>query len=199
MMPPRRALSAFALLASLIVAACGTPPDKELQQAQAAIDAARTAGADRYATEEFTAAQTALAKANDAVAQRDYRLALNNALDARERAQTAAKEAAGRMTAVKREAETAMKDADATLHDAYAKLKAAEASHAPAAMLRDAGKSIAAADTALQEARTLNERGDFQQAKDRAAKTSATLRQISRDLHTVAEADTHRRRPTPRK
>jgi hypothetical protein len=189
--PLRRALSAFAILASLIVAACGTPPDKELQQAQAAIDAARTAGADRYAAEEFTAAQTALAKANDAVAQRDYRLALNNALDARERAQTAAKEAAGRMTAVKREADTAMKDADATLHDAYAKLKAAEAAHAPAAM--------ATADTALQEARALNQRGEFQQAKDSAAKTSATLRQISHDLQTAATDPAHRRRSTPRK
>src|SRR5262245_13114006 len=137
MFPPRRALSAFALLASLIVAACGTPPDKELQQAQAAIDAARTAGADRYATEEFTAAQTALAKANDAVAQRDYRLALNNALDARERAQNASKEAAGRMAAVKREAETAIKDADASLHDTHAKLKAAETARVAASMITE--------------------------------------------------------------
>src|SRR5262245_39537328 len=102
----RRALSALAVLASLIAAACGSPPDKELQQAQTAIDAARAAGADRFAAEEFSAAQAALGRANDAVAQRDYRLALSNALDARERAQTAAKDATGRMAAAKRAAET---------------------------------------------------------------------------------------------
>jgi chitodextrinase len=197
--PLRRLLSAFAISASLIVAACGTPPDKELHEAQAAIDAARTAGADRFATEEFTAAQTALAKANDAVAQRDYRLALNNALDARERAQTAAKEAAGHLAAAKREADIAMKDGDAALHDAHAKLKAAETARVPAATLNDARTSIAAADTALQEARTLAERGDFQGAKDRALKTTTTLRRISLDLQTEVSDAAHRRRPAPRK
>jgi hypothetical protein len=195
----RRLLSAFALLASLIVAACGTPPDKELQEAQAAIDAARTAGADRYATEEFTAAQAALAKANDAVAQRDYRLALNNALDARERAQNASKEVAGRLAAAKREADTAMKDADAALHDTHAKLKAAETARVAGSMITDAQTSIAAADTALQEARTLAGRGDFQGAKDRAVKTTATLRRISLDLQNAVSDATHRRRPAPRK
>ena len=74
-------------------AACGDPPDKEMQQAQGAIDAARAAGADQYARDEFTAAEDALKRAHEAVDQRDYRQALNNALDARERAQTAAKEA----------------------------------------------------------------------------------------------------------
>src|SRR6185436_8477379 len=84
----------FALVATLCVAACTTPPDKEIQQAHGAIDAARAAGADRYAPAEFNAAQEALRRANAAVDDRDYRLALNHALDARERAQAAAKEAA---------------------------------------------------------------------------------------------------------
>src|SRR6185503_1475685 len=104
MFPPRRLLSALAVCA-LMAGACGSPPDKELQQAQTAIDAARAAGADRFAAEEFTAAQSALARANDAVAQRDYRLALNNALDARERAQNAARDATGRVAAARKDAE----------------------------------------------------------------------------------------------
>ena len=76
--------------------ACGEPPDKEMHQAQGAIDAARAAGADTYAPDEFKAAVDALARAQDAVAQRDYRLALNNALDSRERAQNAARMGADR-------------------------------------------------------------------------------------------------------
>src|SRR5438034_1116223 len=103
MSPLRRALSALALLASLSSAACGAPPDKELQQAQSAIEAARAAGADRFAVEEFLAAQNALARANEAVAQRDYRLALNHALDARERAQTATRDASGRVAAARKD------------------------------------------------------------------------------------------------
>ena len=43
---------------------------------------------------EFAAATTALKNANDAVRQRDYRLALNHALESREQAQNAARDAA---------------------------------------------------------------------------------------------------------
>ena len=65
-----------------------------MDQAQGAIDAARAAGAEKYAPAEYAAARTALNQANDAVAQRDYRLALNHALESREQAQNAARTAA---------------------------------------------------------------------------------------------------------
>jgi hypothetical protein len=65
-----------------------------MDQAQGAIDAARAAGAERYAPAEFSAATTALKNASDAVEQGDYRLALNHALDSREQAQNAARVAA---------------------------------------------------------------------------------------------------------
>src|SRR5436190_8399990 len=99
-MSSRRFLLSLAIVAAVMGAACGDPPDKEMQQAQGAIDAARAAGADQYAHDEFTAAEDALKRSRDAVEQRDYRQALNSALDARERAQTAAKEAVdGKATA----------------------------------------------------------------------------------------------------
>jgi hypothetical protein len=68
------------VLALVLLTACGTPPHKEMDQAQGAIDAARAAGADRYAADEYNAAVQSLQLANDAVDQRDYRLALNHAL-----------------------------------------------------------------------------------------------------------------------
>lgn len=77
-----------------LAAACTSPPHKEMDQAQGAIDAARAAGADRYAVPEFAAANTALKNANDAVEQGDYRLALNHAIDSRDQAQNAARVAA---------------------------------------------------------------------------------------------------------
>src|SRR3979490_1988429 len=89
-----RLVLSLALLAAVAGAACGDPPNKEMDQAQGAIDAARAAGADRYAATEYTAATDALKRSQDAVAQRDYRLALNEALDSREHAQNAAREGA---------------------------------------------------------------------------------------------------------
>src|SRR3954471_9038112 len=92
----RRLALSLALLAAVAGAACGDPPDKEMQQAQGAIDAARAAGAAVYATEEFSAAETALKNSRVAAAERGYPLALNHPLASRERAQEAAKAAADR-------------------------------------------------------------------------------------------------------
>ena len=52
----RRLLASVALVVACSFACGGDPPEKEMQQAQGAIDAARAAGADGYAPDEFTAA-----------------------------------------------------------------------------------------------------------------------------------------------
>ena len=72
------------LVVVLVAISCAEPPHKEMDQAQGAIDAARAAGAEQYAAAEFTAATKALAQSNEAVTARDYRLALNYALDRNE-------------------------------------------------------------------------------------------------------------------
>src|SRR5438132_1223438 len=122
----RRFVLSMAVAAAVTGAACGDPPDKEMQQAQGAIDAARAAGADQYAATEFTAAEDALKRSHDAVAQRDYRQALNTALDARERAQAAAKESVNKKAIARADATKALLDAVGALHEARARLKAAE-------------------------------------------------------------------------
>ena len=153
----------LAVLAALMGSACGgDPPDKELQQAQSAIDTARAGEAERYAKDEFTAAEDALKKAKAAVVDRDYRQALNNALDARQRAQNATKEAAERKASTKSGAERALADATAALADATARLKSADAVHA-------AGRSVtvvddtpsADGDAGVQKARTAFAAGDY--------------------------------------
>jgi hypothetical protein len=185
MSPLGRFLLCLAVVAAMSSAACGDPPDKEIQQAQTAVDAARAAGADRFARAEFTAAEDALKRAHDAVVQRDYRQALNNALDARERAQLAAKDAADRTAAARTEAEHALTDADSALHDARAKLKAAEAARAPSRTLATARKSIADGETAMQEAHTTFDSGDYVAAMEASRAAAAHLRETSRDLATM--------------
>src|SRR5258705_9402740 len=106
----RRFLLSIAVLAAVAGAACGDPPDKEMQQAQGAIDAARAAGADQDARDEFAAAEYALKRSHEAVGQRDYRQALNTPLDARERAQGAAKETANKKAYAPSDATKAVAD-----------------------------------------------------------------------------------------
>src|SRR5207344_3358597 len=83
-----------------------------------------------YATEEFAAATLALTNAKEAVEQRDYRLALNHALDSRERAQNAAKMAADGKASARTEADRAINAAQAEINAVEARVKTAEAGKA---------------------------------------------------------------------
>jgi hypothetical protein len=136
-----------ALLAIASLVACGEPPDKEMHQAQGAIDAARAAGAETYAPAELKAAVDALTRAQDAVAQRDYRLALNNALDSREQAQNAAKTAADRSAA-----ERLLADVTSAIAVSAARLRAAEAARAPTITTDPLKEGLASARQATEDA-----------------------------------------------
>jgi hypothetical protein len=189
----RRFLLSLGLAASMAGAACGDPPDKEMQQAQGAIDAARAAGADQYAREEFSAAEDALKKSHEAVEQRDYRQALNTALDARERAQAAAKESVNKKATARADATQALADADAALHNSRARLKAAETAHVPPRSLTTGRKAIDNAENVVQEARAAFDKGDYFAAIDKAHAVPAQLTAASHDLDAATSAAGHRR------
>jgi hypothetical protein len=145
---------AFLLCAVVLCAACSEPPQKEIDRAQGAIDAARAAGAERYAGDEFTAATTTLQQAHEAVAQRDYRTALSRALTASERAQEAARQAADGKARARAEAEVSLTAAATSLQQLRAVLKAPEANKLTAQQLAPARKTADRIDQTLQEART---------------------------------------------
>jgi hypothetical protein len=156
-----------------------------MNQAQGAIETARAAGADRYAPEEYGAAVAALEKSREMATQRDYRQALNFALDARERALDAARSGAERMAQVRSEAETAVRVAASILQVAQNRVKtsgprAADKTPAP---LRDA---IAQAEKDLQEARSAIARQDYTPARDLAR----AIDQRVREAITAAEQAT---------
>ncbi|HUK36909.1 MAG TPA: DUF4398 domain-containing protein [Vicinamibacterales bacterium] len=146
-----------------LIAGCGDdPPNKELQQAQQAIDEARASGAARYSSDEFTAAQDAIKHAQAAVVARDYRQALNDALDARDRAQNASKDTVDKKAKAKVDADRALHDAALTVVDARAKLRTAEAGRRlPPRVTQPLRRDIADAETHVQEARTAFDRGDY--------------------------------------
>jgi hypothetical protein len=140
------------LLSALLFTGCAEPPHKEMDQAQGAIDAARAAGAERYAANEYSAATTALKNANDAVVARDYRLALNHALDSREHAQNAAREAADMQGRVRGEVERGLTEIAALVAQANARITAGQRARVPARLFRGPAAEIAAVNAAMQKA-----------------------------------------------
>jgi hypothetical protein len=158
----RRLFASVLLL--LFVAGCSEPPQKEIDQAQTALDLAKTAGADKYAITEYTDAASALQKARAAVDQRDYRQALNYAIESRQRSQAAIRQAADGKTRAQRAAEAIVIDISTRASTLQTRVKAAEAARAPAKDLRSAREAMAAAQARLQEARTLIGAGNYEEA-----------------------------------
>ncbi|WP_396624757.1 hypothetical protein [Luteitalea sp.] len=179
--PVLRALVPALVLAA---AACASPPQKEMDQAEGAIATARATGAPQYAAAEFTAAEDALRRSHEAVAQRDYRQALNQALDARERAQNAAREAADKKAVARGQAERAITEAELALATAQQRLGAAVAA-GPATGRRAASALagfkalqdvITAGETGLQEARSQLQAQRFADALATATPLTSQIR-----------------------
>jgi methionyl-tRNA synthetase len=182
------------LFVVLMTAACGgEPPNKEIQQARTALDAAVAAGADHWAAEELSAAQEALKRADEAVAQRDYRLALNHALDSLERAQGARQEATTRKAAARDQADRAIGGATSVLTATTAKIKTLEP-RTPARTLSTARAAVTTAEEHVQEARAAYGRGDWQAAGTATAAAMQALTAANSELDALAPAQKPRKR-----
>ena len=171
----RRVLLFSILLPAFLIIACGEPPNKELHQAQGAIDAARAAGAAVYAPDELKGAVDALARAQEAVGQRDYRLALNHALDSRERAQAAAKRAADERATARSDAERLLADTTAAIAVATVRLKAAEDADTPAQGTATLRAAIETARRATDDAGNALAKEDYLGARQRLQGVSRAI------------------------
>ena len=179
--------------AALGLTACESPPSKEMDQAQGAIDAARAAGADRYATSEYKAATEALTRAQAAVVQRDYRLALNEALDSREHAQSAAREAADTKAQLRAEVEREMAEIAILTAQANTRLAAATRARVSARTLDAQRRALAAVGERVQKAGDAAGTGDYLEAK---AALQGTKAQVTQVLNALAPPGTQSaRRP----
>lgn len=188
-----RRLPAWLLVALLVLPACAEPPNKELGQAQGALDAARAAGAEQYAPAEYQTAADSLKAANDAVTQRDYRLALNNALESRERAQNAARQAAETRARVRSEVERSMADVAALLAQANARVAGAEKNRAPRRNLRDAQQLLARVNEDVQKAGAAMKAGDYLAAQPALSGIKERIEQVTTLLNQPAASQSSRR------
>lgn len=182
------------LLGFVLVAGCSEPPNREMHQAQGAIDAAKAAGADEYAAGELKSAVDALARANDAVTARDYRLALSNALDSREYAQNAAKAAVDARAKARGDAERQLAETTAFVDKAEARLKQPDFAKLPRRAIVPVQKTIDTARTTLQDARAALQ----QEAYGRVGTMTAAVREevgtALAALNTPATAPTRQRK-----
>ena len=177
-----RVVRCLALITAILSASCAEPPSKEMNQAQGAIDAARAAGADRFAAIEFNAAIEALKRSEDAVAARDYRQALNHALDSRGRAQNAAKLAVEGRADARGQAERDIAEVATLLSRALAQLKDPDIARVNPPQLKAPRATVAAAEGMLQEARKALKAEDYpavaKALNGLAAELQAALTQI---------------------
>ena len=171
----RALFRALPLAALLFVTACAEPPSKEMNQAQGAIEAARAAGAEQYGGDEFKAAVESLAKSEQAVRDGDYRLALNFALDSRERAQNAARMAVDGKALARGQAERTVAEAVAAITRARERLAEPGVARVPARVRRDTLAAIDRAEKSLQEARAALERDQYEAVKAALQEHGATI------------------------
>lgn len=184
----------LACLLIVLATACTSPPNKEMDQAQGAIDAARAAGADRYAPTEFAAATTALKNATAAVDQGDYRLALNHAIDSREQAQNAARVAADTRAKVRGDVERSIAEVNALIAQVSAWIASPASARTPRTR-RTAQQVVTQSTADVQKA------GSAMQAEDYAGAQkllTATRERLQKALpaapNTVAAQSTRRRK-----
>ena len=170
---------------AICTGACGTPPTREMNEAESAIDAAHAAGADRYAMEEYQAAVDALTNARTAVEARDYRLALNHALDSRERAQVAARQAGTQQAKLRSTAELQHGEVALLLTQATRRLAEAEAARVSRAALTRADARVTASRSSLQEAGARISDGDYAASQILLTDAATELRAVIAELAAV--------------
>ncbi|HEV8394690.1 MAG TPA: DUF4398 domain-containing protein [Vicinamibacterales bacterium] len=195
LLPPPRARAATWLCALLALCAaaagCAEPPTREIDQAQAAIEVAVSAGAERFAPADLTAARTALTQARDAVGQRDFKQALAHALDSRERAQTATRAAGDARAVLKRDAQAAL--AEVLALQARAQRLITIASSGPArARARRARPLQARLTASVQEARAWVEAGDDIKASEALPGLKTDLERLVAELEERPAAQSSR-------
>ena len=174
----------LAVLAFTIVTlSCSEPPDKERQQAADAIAAARAQKAATYAPEDLAAAERSLAGYDTAVAQRDYRLALSQAIDARDQAYTASRAAAARMVEAKASAGQLLKESESAIDSMRRRLAVTGKNRLSPGSANRLRAAITAAEPTLRQSRTALERDDFRAAATLLTPLLQTLRQA------IADAD----------
>ena len=175
------------------LAACAAPPNKEIGEAQKALQAAKDAGAERYAFESYKAAAESYRVANEAVLNGDYRLALAKALESREHSQIATRDASDENVRAREQANQSFADVAALFGQISTRLEAADRAGAPRRVITDARRTLTQVNDNVQEARAAVKANQFAKAQPILATVKARLEKTLAALEAATPQSSKRR------
>jgi len=166
--------------AGIITVGCGgDPPKTELDAANAALQAAKSADAGKYASSELSSAEGANNKANGAYTEQDGKLfkdwdsvkpLISDAKSKADQAKSSATKGKGR---AKSAAESAIASADAAVSAARASLSGAPSGKGTEGDIEQLGADLDAASAGLSAARSAASREDYDAASSGAKAAAA--------------------------
>jgi hypothetical protein len=182
-----RVVSLFVALASLaLIAGCGgEPPTSDLAAAKQSLDAARAAGAEKFASSDYSAAQSAYSGAEQSVNTENEKLFKNfdqakqlitDAKGKADRAKSAADSEKGRQRS---SAEGIISAVAAALQQARASLDGAPAGKGTESDIEQLRADLNGADADLGAARSAVASENFDQAKTRAGSAQQKAQDVS--------------------
>jgi tetratricopeptide (TPR) repeat protein len=176
------------VISSLLVIfmGCAEPPTQEMDEAKAALEAAKTAGADRYVPDMYNAAKKALDDALALVEQGDYDEAKTLLATAIETATNAANAVAGKKEEVKQEVEGMLQQIPEAVNQAKNLWKKAPRGKGTREALEMIKNDIAAAEASVAEVTSALESGDFLAARGRAQSIMKKLQSLQTELQRPA-------------
>jgi len=194
-----RALAILLMLSSIVLFhGCGEPPTADLQAAEQALQRARTAGAEKFASSELNTAQSAYAAAKKEVDTESEKLFKNfeksNQLiaDAKTKAQGAESAAQGAKSRAKSGAESVISVAATAVSSAKANLDMAPTGKGMEGDVDQLRADLGAAEADLSAARRAVSSEDFDGAKSKA--NSATQKASQVDSGVAMAQDEYARR-----
>ena len=177
-----RAISLF--VAVVVLAGCDDPPTVELDAAKQALDSARDVGAERFAADEYSAAQRAYSEAETTTnteAERfflfkDFEQARAQIADAKSKAMQAESSAEAEKQRQRQSAEAAIAAARDAVAAAYTSLEEAPAGKGTEADIEELRAELSTVDADLDAAAAALDSEDFSDAESLAE--SADLKAI---------------------
>jgi hypothetical protein len=153
----------------LMILGCGGEPTKELAASKQALENARAAEADKYATGLFSQAENSIAEAENLIAQKKYGEAKKLLMDAKSVAESSASQAVVNKDNTKTEVEDYMAAISGAMKQLKETQDLAKQWGVPKGK-RELAQEMSTWDENLKEAQTEYDAGNYYSAKELAAK-----------------------------
>jgi hypothetical protein len=171
----------------LMILGCASEPKKELAAAKDALEKAREAQADRYASDLFVLAENSLTEAENLIAQKKYSEAKQLLMNAQGMADSAASQALINKEDVKVEAEDAISESQKTMQLLMETQKAAQSWKIPKEKT-DLSQQMPNWEDRLKQAQKEYDAGNFDVAQDLASKVYQELNAKNNELSELITA-----------